>query len=41
MESNKVDVIIATPGHSMDAAYVRSLVETIHVLEQVRGLEDY
>jgi hypothetical protein len=34
VESNKVDVIIATPGHSMDAAYVRSLVETIHVLEQ-------
>jgi len=34
VKSNQVDVIIATPGHSMDAAYVKSLTETIRLLEQ-------
>ena len=34
MSRKQVDVIIATPGHSMEAAYVKSLTETIHVLEE-------
>jgi hypothetical protein len=32
--SKKIDVVIATPGHSMEAAYVKSLTETIHALEE-------
>lgn len=36
----KVDVIIATPGHSMEAEYVRSLVETIHLLNKL-GISYY
>lgn len=34
MSRKQVDVIIATPGHSMDAAYVKSLTETISVLNE-------
>ena len=34
MTSKKIDVVIATPGHSMEAAYVKSLTETIHALEE-------
>ena len=35
-----VDVIIATPGHSMEAEYVRSLVATISLLNE-RGISFY
>lgn len=35
-----VDVIIATPGHSMEAEYVRSLVATISTLNE-RGISYY
>lgn len=32
MQNNNVDVVIATPGSSMDSAYVQSLVETMEAL---------
>lgn len=32
--NNNVDVIIATPGHSMEAEYVKSLISTINVLNE-------
>ena len=35
-----VDVIIATPGHSMEAEYIRSLVATISLLNE-RGISFY
>jgi len=38
--NNTVDVIIATPGHSMEAEYVKSLVSTIAMLNE-RGITFY
>lgn len=35
--NNSVDVVIATPGHSMEAEYVKSLVSTINMLNE-RGI---
>jgi hypothetical protein len=35
--NNTVDVVIATPGHSMEAEYVKSLVATISLLNE-RGI---